>query len=526
MDDIYKHRERDNKSNSSSDSTNEEEDTNKILKLLLRSCWPIYKRTCSTQISLAGLQYSRSKTTAKACNFKLHKMAKIFHVARRTVVMLLCILSIHPISSGISPVAASASSSSSSSPYGQELKSWIQARCGNPMLSSQSQQQQQQQQQQKDKVAIWVYEGALFDPLEGRKIANVEGVELVQHVKDKTNGNVADLEVGPLLSNPNATYDCADTIFSRKLFCYSPSSSSSGKDKQLLRQIRLRPNAPVRKIPTQQAVAAYDTATTFISRGPELIAHTEWPDRQSIWGRALRHRTAYNTKTSSTDNRPKQQVFEYTIYARQKAAKKHPDQLFDLTKPSQYLGARQGLVGGDNKYDDDNDDAEVAAAPQRAKLIEFGSGSSNSKDKFGARETYSYTYDDPQTSKPNLLQQLFRRRKPSFTTISNCQVRYSRYGEGPPFFGPGRICTLELQGRRVASIAEIPPLTASIIRKRMSPDQFFNPSTSNWRLQGEKSLQVAPASDEPKDFWLPDIAKEQGKLVWTKVKNFFERSRA
>ena len=440
--------------------------------------------------------------------------------------MLVALVLLLPIEGPTAIQASATPSSSSSSSFADDLTSWLQARCGNSDES--------------DNVALWVYEGALFDPLEGRKIANVEGLELVRCVASSsskksneiqgngnTNGQKAlshgDLEVGPLLRHPNATYDHASTILSRKLFCYQ----SPNDPTKLLTSIRLRPNAPLRKIPTKQAVAVYDTATTFIARGQELLAHTEWPDRQSIWGRATRKRDPNNNDNSqgegtsrnhrqSTNNKSKSKSFDFTIYARLKSANKKPEQLFDLTsQPS-------------TNVLDEATSLSVVSSPRRAKLIEFGTGSSQGKDKFGARETYSYTFDK-KTAVANgggFLQWLGLRKTSTTATVPNCHVRYSRYGEGPPFFGPGRICSLELQGRRVNSLDDLPPLTASVVADRMSP-LFLTPKTMFQRRSlsssdddtntNSNALAIRLAEGEQEDFWLPDYLKAQGSQVWSKI---------
>ena len=420
--------------------------------------------------------------------------------------------------------ASSAHPTSPSSSFGNDLRDWIQARCGSGNNDAKN--------NMDDSVALWVYEGALFDPLEGRKIANVEGVELVRCVAstnrgDDTHSNAqakhwGELEVGPLLRHPNATYDHASTILSRKLFCYQSPENPA----KLLSTIRLRPNAPLRKIPTKQAVAVYDTATTFIARGQELLAHTEWPDHQSIWGRAARKSSNINQDGDEDTVQQKKKItnnhqqsaskstksFDFTIYARQKSANKKTEQLFDLTTPP--------VV-------DDGSSSSVIASPRRAKLIEFGTGSSNAKDKFGARETYSYTYDNTNNKAGyGLLQRLGLRRSNDKSTSTMtppiCQVRYSRYGEGPPFFGPGRICSLELQGRRVASLDDLPPLTKSVIANRMSP-LFLTPSTTFRSPSQSHALDISLADDESEDFWLPDYLKEQGRHAWNKIRGAHEK---
>jgi len=50
---------------------------------------------------------------------------------------------------------------------------------------------------------------------------------------------------------------------------------------------------------------------------------------------------------------------------------------------------------------------------------------------------------------------------------SSCAVHYTRYGEAPPFYAPGKMCTLELLGRRISSVTDAPPLAATLAATRV-----------------------------------------------------------
>lgn len=295
--------------------------------------------------------------------------------------------------------AFSEGSSSSFSP--QRVRDWIQTRCG-------------------EGSAVWVYEGALYDPLDGHKIANVEGLELVRYVGDsETPSRCSSLKAHQLEGDYSAT------VLSRRLFCYQ----SPQQPQRLLDSIRLRPNAPRRRVPMNQAVALYDTATTYVSHKNQLIVHTEWPKGNCIWAKAISPR---EVSSKSLD---------FSILAR--------PTLKDLPDLS----------------DESNGDDEVVIAPKRSQLVQFGASSQKAhNNRFGARETYSYTMEDS----PSWLA-----RSPSwlarFWGVKNDvpRLRYTRYGEGPPWYGPGKYCMLELQGRRVNSLSEAPPLATSVAAQRV-----------------------------------------------------------
>jgi hypothetical protein len=112
--------------------------------------------------------------------------------------------------------------------------------------------------------------------------------------------------------------------------------------------------------------------------------------------------------------------------------------------------------------DASNDDGEVVVAPKRSQLVQFGASSQEGdQHRFGARETYSYTMQSSPSRFPSWLAKFWEQRDDS------PRVRYTRYGEGPPWYGPGKYCMLELQGRRVNSLAEAPPLAASFAAQRV-----------------------------------------------------------
>ena len=48
-----------------------------------------------------------------------------------------------------------------------------------------------------------------------------------------------------------------------------------------------------------------------------------------------------------------------------------------------------------------------------------------------------------------------------------CKMHYTRFGESPPWYIPGRMCTLELWGRKVDTVEEVPPTVASFAAMRI-----------------------------------------------------------
>ena len=454
----------------------------------------------------------------------------------------------------------------------QIVQHFIQSRCSN-------------MRDNKKTNAIWVFEGSLIDPFNGRRIAEVEGVELVRQLTELSHdddnhygGNryrpqtrqkrlfysrnrLGDLAASSLLFPPfqpssessqsvssdnfnkytAPSWDYSSTVLSRKLFCYRDPQDK----RKLLSSIRIRPGVgKVRHIPMREAVAVFDTATTFISRddGRELVLHTEWPDGRTLLADAEKpafsdwnikqdddhhHYDKFHHEDKST-NPNKQKIgitapttststFEYTVYAKgqkgptQNASsnpfKKNSTSLphtLKLTR-TQKLQIQQSKLKGKqknniNNIDDWEDDGESTISPPRTKLIQFGPDKITN-DKYGARESYSYTFPSPQPIKstsdvpipffkyapPRIQNNLSNwwdsrqkrkhsKKKSSLKSNANavetdgspCVVRYTRYGECPPWYGAGRMCTLELVGRKVSSLEDVPPLVASLAAEQLT----------------------------------------------------------
>jgi len=355
--------------------------------------------------------------------------------------------------------------------------------------------------------ALWSYEGKLTDPASGKVIAEVEGLEVVKALPviypsppsvTTTNNNkkesifnklYANRILYPQSSTSNQQWDSAVTILSRKIFCYRKNPTRS-IDKgsietnkfSLLTSVRLRPDGPIRHLSPEESISMYDSAVTYISRnnGEEMIVFSERPDidneeciKNYVMGTAKQHNNPSTSRQST--------VFDFAIHG-QKGISDTP-----------MLPPLKQLIDSD----------EVVISPPRSRLLQFGKGDGNisSDRKYGSvRETYTYTFDridSEEASKDIEMKNVNRRRgldrrkrfKPSFSTRMNqigqikkqikmnkavddesvqqpeqygeFSVRYTRYGEAPPWYAPGRSCTLELQGKRIDDDSTNAPTLAS-----------------------------------------------------------------
>lgn len=322
--------------------------------------------------------------------------------------------------------------------------------------------------------AIWSYEGTLYDPLDGRKICQVEGLELVRTL------------AGPG-DSPNRRSDLiakdlggSTTVLSRKLFCYK----SPNEPNELLTSIKLRHNSPKRPIPTNQAVAVYDSATTISSRrgGKQLVVHTEFPNGKCYWASA--------DSSDDLEDDAVSKSLDFTVYT-----KKRSTDLPEL--PDEAEG------GGD-----------VIVAPKRSKLIQFGASPKHAVGRFGARETYSYTL-----TKAPARARSWKFWETEAPSPPNCSVKYTRYGEGPPWYGPGKYCTLELRGRRVDDQKGIAPLAAKLaaqvpgflsVGARIESDGHAKQAVAQFRKHGLMQVNEQPSVE--------DQLKDRAMKAWRKLR--------
>ena len=272
----------------------------------------------------------------------------------------------------------------------------------------------------KNREGIWAYTGSLYDSVTGNKIVNVEGIELVKTIvspRSKTQSKEQGASFDDLLiarvmqglEKQNAT--TVGTVLSRKLFCYIPLD----RPRQLLSSMRLRPQGALQAIPLSQAAIAYESVVSFLEQDQRLLCHSEFADGRSFWSQCIE-------KETSEDDR-----VEFSVVIR----------------------------GGPTSADSENSAPKfqpmfnVTKSPARSRLIQFGM-SQVTGFPAAVREVYEYQLGCRGDWRRILRR--FRGNQPS--------IRYTRYGEGPAWYGPKRMCVLELRGRRVQNWEDVPPVAA------------------------------------------------------------------
>ena len=359
--------------------------------------------------------------------------------------------------------------------HGHTIANFLNHRCGSTFKES-------------AKPSIWTYEGTLSDPLSGKVIAGVEGLELVKQLPTMTSSSCNSRDMA-LLNNlrtknilfPKQTtqssqpsWDTATTILSRKLFCYRrPSSMNDAQDgdsefkssprKSLLTSIRLRPDGPLRHLSPLENMAVYDSAITYITRnnGREMVVFTELGGGKAddIDGYDLNDGKMHYVMGSAQCGRDATS-FSFAIQALKGTSSNkgdHGPMLPPLKHPSS---------DGSN---------EVVISPPRSRLLQFGKGDGSNADGAAAserkyrtvRESYSYSMHGDKdtsdvseqtkhdnTSRFDLLGRVRKQKRQPNPTVEEiqtpCTVKYTRYGEAPPWYAPGRMCSLELHGKRLS----------------------------------------------------------------------------
>jgi hypothetical protein len=337
--------------------------------------------------------------------------------------------------------------------------------------------------------SIWVYNGYLIDPITGTEICNVEGIELIQSIGHTTTPTTAedtgitdnshfgsnDAQLLPWVryrrrcrnlqiinalqqhnDGSNATSNSAIqscTLLSRKCFCYTTRDGT-----QLLSTIRKRPQGPITHVPFHQAISWYDSVlsciatspsssssklsttrsntqhdTTIAATAPSWWLHTEWPMGKVVWSRVTNSLQQPSSSALTMNMNPIQKndiPWEFSIFTRRQ---QQPLLLFNKCKSNL---EQQQLK--QNSSTQQNNRTETMQRPNRLSLIQLGGGSSKnvrqSGSDFGVRETYQYLSSS--SAEPS-------------DSNNDVVVRYTRYGEAPVWYGPGRMCQLELTGTRI-----------------------------------------------------------------------------
>lgn len=201
-------------------------------------------------------------------------------------------------------------------------------------------------------------------------------------------------------------------------------------------------------------------------------------------GNAICNDQDYNSVHYGKYPQQQQKTFGFTIFAKRRSTQS-PLYLPDLTTtppppvPTTNSSNSQQQQKQQQHYPDNNERSMVVS-PKRASWIQFGIGNMETKHKFGVRETYTMTV------RPNPLRRtgwfgwralLGRRQKQQQRNAENpskeslllylSRLKYTRYGEGPPFYAPGRMCMLELEAEPIDSLSEASVILQDLVKHHL-----------------------------------------------------------
>ena len=304
----------------------------------------------------------------------------------------------------------------------------------------------------KNNVARWIYKGRLSNPITGATICGVEGVEVVRSIslsclESKTEDENEDENesahkvnsacVGAKKILSSFLSPIVNRVYlSRKIFAYTDPSGS------VLQSYQHVPGGKVRKLGEGDGWVGWEGVSGYFDRGRggegKGAMVTVFGDGSYVIGKidygvsgggdgndqdvippVTATASATATTTSSSDNN---ENINLSVFSRF-----YPP--FSASK----AGSKVREILAEQRGDD-------VRGEGRRKLIMFGK---DRKHKFGARERYVFFRKGEDQGEGRGGRRWRRIRK------EKNLVEYSRLGECPGWYGPNRMCLLELEGRRV-----------------------------------------------------------------------------
>ncbi len=270
------------------------------------------------------------------------------------------------------------------------------------------------------KQSYWHYSGVLRNPLTGREIVGIEGVEVVRSAP-----------VSPVYEG-NTT---AAAFLSKKLFMYVDRANASS----LVEQYRLQRQAPLR--PVKAISEIVEKVTLGIDDKGQTFASVTWPgSRRTITNNRIR------IEPSPTS-----------------------DSFLDRLVGRKKLNVVNFMTAG----------VPIQSIPQNSlrRWISFSPGGQD--DRAGRSQEY-YTISNvdslPAGSYPHMgvnknanslskqsvaaLQRLI-----GATQQPDAVLTYQRHGEGPAWYAVGRACIVELTGARYASEKFLPLYVRDLVQR-------------------------------------------------------------
>lgn len=282
------------------------------------------------------------------------------------------------------------------------------------------------------KQSYWHYSGMLRNPLTGREIVGIEGVEIVRSV--------------PVFPRRKENDTFATAFLSKKMFMYVDKNNGSN----LIEHFRLQRQAPLRPVKSFSEMS--QKVTLGVDSRGQTFASIAWPGSQ---------RTTTNNQLAITS------ASKGTSFVDQLVGRKKLDVINFMTAG-----------------------VPIHKIPRNSlrRWISFSPGGHD--DRAGRSQEY-YTISNidalhvdslsPATAKTHAgdsgkksIASMFGLRNP---TKPEAVLTYQRHGEGPAWYAVGRACIVELTGARYSSEKALPSYVRDLVQ-RANP-AFFDLSVPN-----------------------------------------------
>lgn len=322
---------------------------------------------------------------------------------------------------------------------------------------------------------LWHFSGNVRHPMNGREIAGIEGLELITAVEPVGNSGLNDSQPGGKVDSLFSRYQKRRVFsyLSNKVYLYVQPHDHT----KLLEKIKIREMSPKRNVKnkrkclTWNSLVEYDILTVNNSVTKKLFQSViQFPSSRKVFSKNLTFDNSFETNddhkgtswslntvvaTHRVNNNPKN-----SIDAKELKYQQH------LLEESKLFGSKPLSLG--NKISQG-----IAKVVDKAKsLVSFSAtGESNSLHDFSSStEQYKiHSIPNKASGGGSWIMTLLRGKDRSYTITMD----YRRFGEAPSWFSPGKPAIVDLQGRRYASLYDLPVDVQKLFREH-APDLIDN----------------------------------------------------
>lgn len=302
-------------------------------------------------------------------------------------------------------------------------------------------------------ICLWYYHGVLRNPLTGNQIVDVEGFEITQLLRH--NHQKPPSPSSPIL--PHDSYSDKGvkcSYFSRKIFIYK-------QNNRVINEFRIRPTSPKRKMePIKILNEIITMSTNFFETKDTSTSSGSSANSSSVIG-SVSGSGRGNLKLITTIDWPKKRrlLTKKNTITSDISSLSFLDKLLNIGKPVRYniiSFVHGGAVGN------------TTSSSRRNPWISFKSQDS---DLHGKSQEYYTISSTPLSSISRIPVDAIYNNGTSGSSSKDAlrspkgYIQYRRYGESPPWFALGKLCTTELNGYRYDHVDQVPKHIIQLIQK-------------------------------------------------------------